>query len=106
MSWSLHAVNGLRILMSFPCDLSSLTEVRNAIDHVKVHYQKLDMLINNAGLWNTKQIKTVDGIEQTWQVNLLVPYLLMKEFQPSPGSFKITKNHQYSIGFTFGNDQL
>jgi NAD(P)-dependent dehydrogenase (short-subunit alcohol dehydrogenase family) len=65
-----------------PCDLSSLTEVRNAIDHVKVHYQKLDMLINNAGLWNTKQIKTVDGIEQTWQVNLLVPYLLMKEFQP------------------------
>jgi NAD(P)-dependent dehydrogenase (short-subunit alcohol dehydrogenase family) len=39
-------------------------------------YPRLDVLVNNAGAMYTTRQLTADGIEQTWAVNHLAPFLL------------------------------
>lgn len=65
-----------------PCDLSSFSSVKTAIDKLKSTYESIDMLVNNAGLWNTDFTETSDGIEETFQVNYLTPVLLLEELIP------------------------
>ena len=58
------------------CDLTSLESVREAADVFKNGHQKLDVLIDNAGGVFGKRKVTVDGFEQTFQVNHLSHFLL------------------------------
>jgi len=56
---------------TFIADLSSQASVL-------ARYPKLDVLVNNAGaMYGTRQL-TKDGIELTWAVNHLAPFLLSK----------------------------
>lgn len=57
-------------------DLSSQQEIRNLAEEFKGKYQKLDVLINNAGVVFTKRQLSVDGIEMQLAVNCLAPFLL------------------------------
>ncbi len=57
-------------------DLNSLQSVREACHTVKQKHPKIDMIINNAGIMNFKFIESQDGIEQTFQINLLSPLLI------------------------------
>ncbi len=45
-------------------------------------YQHLDVLINNAGLYLEKRVITEDGIEKTFAVNHLAPFLLTYKLMP------------------------
>jgi NAD(P)-dependent dehydrogenase (short-subunit alcohol dehydrogenase family) len=57
-------------------DVSSQDSIRRlARDFLKTH-EKLQLLINNAGVYLTKRIKTADGLEATLATNLLGPFLL------------------------------
>jgi retinol dehydrogenase 12 len=74
----------------FQCDLSSFQSVRNFASAFLSKYNKLNILINNAGLWESKHKRSADGIELTWAVNYLAPFLLthllldiMKESAPA-----------------------
>ncbi len=61
---------------TFIADLSSQTSVRRLAAEVLARYPKLDVLVNNAGaMYGTRQL-TKDGIELTWAVNHLAPFLL------------------------------
>jgi NAD(P)-dependent dehydrogenase (short-subunit alcohol dehydrogenase family) len=63
---------------TFIADLSSQASVRRLAAEVLARYPKLDVLVNNAGaMYGTRQL-TKDGIEQTWAVNHLAPFLLSK----------------------------
>ncbi|MGC7323268.1 SDR family NAD(P)-dependent oxidoreductase, partial [Mycobacteroides abscessus subsp. massiliense] len=44
-------------------DLSSLESVRRASDELKGRYDKIDLLINNAGVMWTEKSSTADGFE-------------------------------------------
>lgn len=57
-------------------DLSSQKEIRSLADEFKEAYPRLDVLINNAGLFRSKRITTADGIETTFAVNHLAYFLL------------------------------
>ena len=59
-------------------DLSSFQEVVNLSNTIKAEYHKLDVLINNAGIFLTAYQETADGIETQWMVNHLAPYLLTR----------------------------
>ncbi len=59
-------------------DLSSQEEVRRLADEFKEAYPRLDVLINNAGLFRSKRITTADGLEMTFAVNHLAYFLLTK----------------------------
>jgi NAD(P)-dependent dehydrogenase (short-subunit alcohol dehydrogenase family) len=57
-------------------DLSSQAAVRRLAEQVLERYPSLQVLINNAGaLYRTRQLSE-DGIELTWAVNHLAPFLL------------------------------
>jgi retinol dehydrogenase-12 len=60
-------------------DCSSLAEVRRLADEVKRKYQKLDVLINNAGALFVQRELTIDGFERTWALNHLAYVLLTHE---------------------------
>ncbi len=58
-------------------DFSSLEEVRSAANTFKNRYNKLDLLINNAGLILGKERQTSrEGFERTIAINHLAPFLL------------------------------
>lgn len=57
-------------------DLSSQSAVRRLAGEILDRYARLDVLVNNAGAINTRHRVTEDGIELTWAVNHLAPFLL------------------------------
>ena len=57
-------------------DLASQTAVRKLAVEIADRYPRVDVLANNAGAVNTKRTLTEDGIELTWAVNHLAPFLL------------------------------
>ncbi len=57
-------------------DLSSLATVRRLATEFSARYPRLDVLINNAGLYMSQRVETVDGFEMTFAVNHLAPFLL------------------------------
>ena len=60
----------------FVADLSSQAEVRRLAAEVLQRYRRIDVLINNVGgFWNTRHV-TADGLERTFALNHLAPFLL------------------------------
>jgi retinol dehydrogenase 14 len=60
----------------FVADLSAQSEVRRLADDLLWRMPRIDVLINNAGgYWNTRHV-TDDGLERTFALNHLAPFLL------------------------------
>jgi retinol dehydrogenase-14 len=57
-------------------DLSSQEEIRRLAHEFEEDYPRLDVLINNAGLFRSERITTADGLETTFAVNHLCCFLL------------------------------
>ena len=57
-------------------DLSSQADVRRLAAEVGSRYQRVDVLVNNAGAIFGARRMTADGVEQTWALNHLAPLLL------------------------------
>ncbi|KAH9375862.1 hypothetical protein HPB48_011774 [Haemaphysalis longicornis] len=55
-------------------DLCSFKSVRELADEIAANEERLDVLINNAGI--VHRVETADGFEQTLQTNHLGPFLL------------------------------
>src|SRR5512136_775714 len=60
----------------FIADLSTREGVRGLAGEVKDSHDRLDVLINNAGVYRAERTLTADGLEMTFAVNLLAPFLL------------------------------
>ncbi len=60
-------------------DLASLAEVRRLAAEYRKGHDRLDVLLNNAGLFVPDRRTTVDGIEETFAVNHLAPFVLTTE---------------------------
>jgi NAD(P)-dependent dehydrogenase (short-subunit alcohol dehydrogenase family) len=83
------------ILQAFPeakvsyllADLASQTQVRNLAEETRslldaFGADHLDVLVNNAGVYLENKHLTVDGIETTFAVNHLAPFLLTHQLMP------------------------
>ena len=57
-------------------DLSSQSSIRQLAQDFDKRFDRLDVLINNAGVSPWKRCTTVDGLELTFAVNVLAPFLL------------------------------
>ncbi len=71
-------------------DLAAQAEVRRLAEEFAERHDRLDVLVNNAGLVQSKRTETPDGIETTLAINHLAPFLLtnllldlLKESAPS-----------------------
>ncbi len=66
-------------------DLASLDEVRTFAETVLARYHRLDVLVNNAGIWlepEQGRVVSEDGHELHFQVNYLSHYLLTRRLLP------------------------
>ena len=63
----------------FVADFADLSQVRALADKIRSEYPRIDVLANNAGGLVSKPQTTADGLEKTYQVNYLAPFLLTTE---------------------------
>ncbi len=63
-------------------DFASLNSVAQLGRDLATTLPRLDVLINNAGVWMNERVTTVDGFETTFQVNHLAPFLLHHHLLP------------------------
>ena len=69
------AAGGRQVLV-FVADLSSQSQVRRLAHEVLQLVPRIDVLVNNVGgYWNTRHL-TADGLEHTFALNHLAPFLL------------------------------
>lgn len=60
----------------FVADMSSQAEVRRLAEEVLATYPRLDVLLNNVGGFWSHRHETADGLEHTFALNHLAPFLL------------------------------
>ncbi|MEA3452332.1 MAG: SDR family NAD(P)-dependent oxidoreductase, partial [Bacteroidota bacterium] len=66
----------------YECNLASQKSLKEFVQNVKNDYSKIDVLVNNAGVWNKKIKITEEDIEETFAVNIYASYYLTQEFLP------------------------
>lgn len=66
----------------FTADFSDLNAVREMAGQVRQELPKLDVLINNAGVFESPVSQTEDGLDIRFAVNYLAPYLLTHALLP------------------------
>jgi len=57
-------------------DLAHLDSVRSYADEFLKKFSRLDVLVNNAGIYASKRVVTADGFEATFAINHLAHFLL------------------------------
>ncbi len=62
----------------YRADFSKLNEVAELADAVSARHQKLDVLINNAGIFKLAGSPDADGLDVRFVVNTLAPYILTR----------------------------
>lgn len=63
-------------------DFAELAQVKRLAGELTARYPIIDVLVNNAGAIQNSRQQTVDGFEQTFQVNYLASFLLTRLLQP------------------------
>lgn len=64
------------------CDLASLDSIRSAGKEANERFDKIDLLINNAGVMACPKGETVDGFERQFGTNHLGHFLLTSKLMP------------------------
>ncbi|RJQ53259.1 MAG: SDR family NAD(P)-dependent oxidoreductase [Actinobacteria bacterium] len=57
-------------------DFTSLSQIRRMARDIRSRFDRLDVLVNNAGVYRRSRHETEDGLEETFQVNFLSQHLL------------------------------
>ena len=58
------------------CDLASMASIRAAAVEIGARWPRIQLLVNNAGVQHVHRALTVEGLEATFAVNHLAPFLL------------------------------
>lgn len=68
-------------IKSYLADLSNIKEVKELASNILKENQKIDVIINNAGVFKTANTQTVDNLDIRFAVNTIAPYLLTKQLE-------------------------
>ena len=63
-------------------NLSTVAGVRELGARIRAEHARLDVLVNNAGVYSHERRVTGDGLELTFAVNVLAPFVLSRELLP------------------------
>ena len=82
---ALDALPGNGSVESYQADLSLMVNVERLAKDVASKHPKLDVLINNAGVFNTPVSFTKEGMDVRFAVNTVAPFLLTQRLLPLLG---------------------
>lgn len=71
---------------SYTADLSRMADVEAFAREVTERHDNLDVLINNAGVYNAANPETPDGLDVRFAVNTIAPWLLTQRLMPLLGT--------------------
>ena len=83
---TLNALPGGGRVESYVSDLSRMADVKALAETVAAKHTEIDVLINNAGVYNAANPITEDGLDVRFAVNTIAPYLLTQLLLPLLGS--------------------
>jgi NAD(P)-dependent dehydrogenase (short-subunit alcohol dehydrogenase family) len=63
-------------------DLSAVDEIRRGAQEIRAHFPVLHVLLHNAGVFDNAHHTTEDGLERSFAVNHVAPFLLTRELLP------------------------
>ena len=63
-------------------DLALRAEVARLSSHLRERYPRIDLLVNNAGAYFHRRQVTPEGLERTFALNVLAPYVLTSRLGP------------------------
>ncbi|MGD1919720.1 MAG: SDR family NAD(P)-dependent oxidoreductase [Pleurocapsa sp.] len=66
----------------FVADFSDLDAVKKMAHEIKQELSKIDVLINNAGVYNSSKSQNSDGLDMRFVVNYLAPFVLTNKLIP------------------------
>jgi len=70
------AKSGNKNVELIQADMSSQDSIHKLAEEFRARHEKLHLLINNAGVYLTKRSESEDGLESTFAINHLGPFLL------------------------------
>lgn len=78
----LQKITDFTNIEGFLADFSDLESVKEMTNQIKKNISKIDILINNAGIFNSPNQQNKDGFDIRFVVNYLAPYSLTEELIP------------------------
>jgi NAD(P)-dependent dehydrogenase (short-subunit alcohol dehydrogenase family) len=95
----------------FIADLSLLAEIRRVAAEIDAAFDRLDVLINNAGISASAPRTTTEGIDEMVAVNALAPFLLTnllldKLKASAPSRVVNVASEAHRLGWSVGADDL
>jgi NAD(P)-dependent dehydrogenase (short-subunit alcohol dehydrogenase family) len=97
------ATTGRGDLEVMPLDLGSKASIRAFAKKFQDTHDRLDVLVNNAGVWHTDGKTTADGLEAIFGVNHVGTFLLTQELLPllkksAPSRIVVVSSKLYRSG--------
>lgn len=101
-------------IKGFIADFSNIASIKDMTHQIQQEVPKIDILINNAGIFNSPVTITDMGIDIRFMVNYIAPYLLTQEILPiinkgtSPRIINLSSAAQspVSIEALVGNEEI
>jgi NAD(P)-dependent dehydrogenase (short-subunit alcohol dehydrogenase family) len=82
----------------FRADFAVLDDVRGLAERLRAAYDRIDVLVNNAGAIVLQPVTTVDGFELSMQANHLAPFLLSNLLRDRVGRMVVTASGAHRSG--------
>ena len=82
VSSQLSAITGSGAIDTYQADFSLMENVKELTKAILEAHQRVDVLINNAGVYKTSYPRTDEGFDLRFAVNLFAPYILTEGLWP------------------------
>ncbi|MEZ4287579.1 MAG: SDR family NAD(P)-dependent oxidoreductase, partial [Polyangiales bacterium] len=91
----------------FLCDVSSMASIDEWVADLKQKHPKIDVLINNAGVYYSSRVVTEDGFEKSFATNYIAPLLITEHLLDAvDGGRIIYTNSSFHRFARFDTDNL